>query len=58
VGIDDIPGERPDAEILLSHMMHDKKAKDGELAFILVRGLGQAFVTADVPIDAVRKVLG
>ena len=57
VGIDDIPGERPEADTLLSHMMHDKKAKDGNLAFVLARGLGQAFVTADVPIDAVRRVL-
>jgi 3-dehydroquinate synthase len=57
VDISDIPGERPDAELLVSHMMHDKKAKDGRLMLVLVRGLGHAFTTGDVPIDAVRAVL-
>jgi 3-dehydroquinate synthetase len=38
-------------------MMHDKKAKDGKLTFVLVRGLGHAFTTGDVPIDAVRTLL-
>ncbi|HEX3431962.1 MAG TPA: 3-dehydroquinate synthase [Rhizomicrobium sp.] len=53
-----IPGERPKADTLLSHMTHDKKATGGRLTFILVRGLGHAFSTNDVPIDAVRAVLG
>jgi len=57
VDLADIPGERPDAEALLAHMVHDKKTRGGKLTFVLVRGLGQAFVTGDVPIDAVRKVL-
>ena len=38
-------------------MAHDKKAKDGRLTFVLVRGIGKAFVTTDVPPDSVRKVL-
>jgi 3-dehydroquinate synthase len=58
VEIADIPGERPSPETLLAHMAHDKKVKDGKLNFVLVHGLGQAFVTADVPADAVRDVLG
>jgi 3-dehydroquinate synthase len=53
-----IPGPRPDAETLLSHMKHDKKVKDGKINYVLLRGLGQAFVTADVPADAVKAVLG
>jgi len=57
VDIADIPGERPNADTLVSHMMHDKKAKDGKLTFVLVRGLGHAFTTGDVPIDAVRALL-
>ena len=55
--ISDIPGERPPADALLAAMGHDKKVKDGKLVFILARGLGQAFVTGDVPTDAVRDVL-
>jgi 3-dehydroquinate synthase len=55
--ISDIPGERPAADALLAAMGHDKKAKDGKLVFILVRGLGRAFVTDDVPAQAVLDVL-
>ena len=36
-------------------MAHDKKVTDGKLTFILLRGLGQAFVTRDVPLDAVKN---
>jgi 3-dehydroquinate synthase len=55
--IADISGERPSAEVLLAAMAHDKKIKDGKLVFILARRIGEAFVTADVPVDAVRAVL-
>jgi len=55
--IGDIPGPRPDADSLIAHMAHDKKAKDGKLTFILLRGLGEAFVTSDVPLAAVKDVL-
>jgi 3-dehydroquinate synthase len=55
--ISDIAGAHPDADTLLAHMMHDKKAKGGQLTFVLVRGIGQAFTTRDVPLDAVRAVL-
>jgi 3-dehydroquinate synthase len=55
--IADIPGVRPSPEKLLEHMSQDKKVKDGKLTFILVRGLGRAFVTGDVPMAAVRAVL-
>jgi 3-dehydroquinate synthase len=53
----DIPGPRPGAAELIRHMAHDKKVTDGKLTFILLRGLGQAFVTSDVPLDAVKEVL-
>jgi 3-dehydroquinate synthase len=55
--IGDIPGPRASAEELVGHMAHDKKVSDGKLTFILLRGLGQAFVTRDVPIEAVKEVL-
>ena len=38
-------------------MTHDKKAKDGKIVFVLARGIGQTFTTADVPLEAVRAVL-
>ncbi|MDB5741115.1 MAG: aroB, partial [Alphaproteobacteria bacterium] len=55
--IADIPGPRASAEELVGHMAHDKKVADGKLTFILLRGLGQAFVTRDVPLEAVKTVL-
>ncbi len=55
--IADIPGPRPSAEVLLEHMAHDKKVKDGRLTFVLLRGIGKAFVTSDVAVEAVRGVL-
>ena len=56
--ISDIPGPRPTPEELLGHMAHDKKVADGKLTFILLRGIGRSFVTSDVPVDAVRDILG
>lgn len=45
-------------ERLIEHMHHDKKVSGGRIAFVLVRGIGQAFVTRDVPLDEVRHLLG
>ncbi len=45
------------AERLLAHMAQDKKVRDGRIAFVLVRGIGRAFLTRDVAPDAVRAVL-
>ncbi|SEK72855.1 3-dehydroquinate synthase [Roseivivax marinus] len=53
----DIPGALPDADALLELMAQDKKVIDGRLRFILARGIGDAFVTSDVPRGAVRDVL-
>ncbi|MBL4628648.1 MAG: 3-dehydroquinate synthase [Roseicyclus sp.] len=53
----DIPGDLPDADGLLALMGQDKKVVAGQLHFILARGIGQAFVTADVPMDTVRTLL-
>ncbi|HKD48698.1 MAG TPA: 3-dehydroquinate synthase [Rhizomicrobium sp.] len=55
--IADVGPPRPAADALLTAMGHDKKVKNGKLTFILVRGLGQAFVTSDVPLEAVKDVL-
>lgn len=57
VTLADIPGDLPDAGALLALMAQDKKVMDGQLRFILARGIGDAFVTADVPPDSVRALL-
>ena len=53
----DIPGDLPGAEALLALMGQDKKVIDGKLRFILARGIGQAFVAEDVPVDLVLRLL-
>jgi 3-dehydroquinate synthase len=52
-----VPGLRPTVDCLIDHMHHDKKVKNGKINFVLARRIGESFVTADVPVDAVRKVL-
>jgi shikimate kinase/3-dehydroquinate synthase len=42
---------------LAAHMQRDKKMRDGKLAFVLVRDIGQAFTSRDVPEAAVLAVL-
>jgi 3-dehydroquinate synthase len=57
VDVRDIPGDLPDAAGLLDLMGQDKKVLDGKLRFILARGIGDAFITSDVPRDKVLGVL-
>lgn len=42
---------------LMAHMMHDKKAENGKLAFVLAQSVGRVFTDKQVPEDAVRAVL-
>ena len=55
--LSDIEGELPDAAALLDLMGQDKKVVAGKLRFILAREIGDAFITSDVPADAVLSVL-
>lgn len=57
VDLADIEGELPDADGLLALMGQDKKVVDGQLRFILARGIGEAFIAADAPKDVVRQLL-
>ena len=55
----DLASARIDAsgDRLVEHMMHDKKAIGGVLAFILARSIGGAFVSRDVRLDDVAVFL-
>jgi 3-dehydroquinate synthase len=55
--IGDVSGPRPRPEQLIEYMHRDKKAAGGKLKFVLVRGIGRAFVSSDVPLDALRAAL-
>jgi shikimate kinase/3-dehydroquinate synthase len=50
-------GRHFSAATLLARMGKDKKARDGALRFVLLRGPGEAFTTSDVPRDAVAALL-
>jgi len=53
----DIAGGLPDADALMALMAQDKKVKRGALTFILVRGIGAAFVERGVDAVQVRGFL-
>ncbi|HVX36453.1 MAG TPA: 3-dehydroquinate synthase [Hyphomicrobium sp.] len=55
--IADIPQDGADAGELLRLMGQDKKVRGGKLAFILVRGIGDAFVSRDVAPETVKGFL-
>lgn len=46
--IQDIPGEQPSVETLMSFIEQDKKVSRGRLTFILTKGVGQAYIANDV----------
>jgi 3-dehydroquinate synthase len=55
--IGQISGPPIEPSEVLEHMRHDKKAQSGHLTFILARGIGHAFISREVPEEAVRAVL-
>jgi 3-dehydroquinate synthase len=46
--ISDISSSITDPRALVGHMRHDKKVVDGKLRFILVRGIGEAFIAENI----------
>jgi len=55
--IADVPGPLPDTDGLMDLIAQDKKVSRGALTFILVRGIGEAFVAKDVNPAEVRAFL-
>jgi 3-dehydroquinate synthase len=53
----DVTGGVPGIDMLMDLIAQDKKVKRGKLTFILVRGIGQAFVENDVEAAEVRAFL-
>jgi 3-dehydroquinate synthase len=52
IGLAGIPADR-----LIAHMGKDKKVRDGRIALILPRHIGDAFVMKGVPLDPLRDFL-
>lgn len=55
--LSDLPAEARDADRLIALMAQDKKVQRGTLTFILVRGIGKAYIARDVARDAVAGFL-
>jgi 3-dehydroquinate synthase len=55
--IADIPGAQPKSAELIKIMGQDKKVRGGSPTLILVRGIGEAFITRDVPPAVVQDYL-
>jgi 3-dehydroquinate synthetase len=53
----DVPGGAPGVDVLMDLIAQDKKVRRGTLTFILVRGIGRAFVENDVNSAEVRTFL-
>jgi 3-dehydroquinate synthetase len=52
-----VPALRTTADALMTLIAQDKKVQRGKLNFILVRGIGQAFVARDIDPTQVRAFL-
>lgn len=46
-----------DGQTLVGHMLHDKKMDAGSLPFVLMKGIGQAFLAKDVALTEVAAFL-
>jgi len=48
VDLSGLPNKDWTSDLLMKHMMKDKKVKDGKVTFILVRAIGEAYLSRDV----------
>jgi 3-dehydroquinate synthase len=55
--VNDIPGPHPSVDQMMDLIAQDKKVKRGMLTFILVRGIGSAFIETGVDAREVRAFL-
>ena len=55
--VKDVPGGVPPVDRLMDWIAQDKKVKRGALTFILVRGIGRAFIENNVDAAEVRAFL-
>jgi 3-dehydroquinate synthase len=53
----DIPGDKPDVQMLLRLMRQDKKVQHGKLTFILARGIGSAYIAHGMAPERVTTFL-
>jgi 3-dehydroquinate synthase len=51
------PGRSWSPERLIDHMTRDKKVQNGRITFVLAHGIGKAFVSRDVSLEDVYRLL-
>ncbi len=56
-GFADLAPRHWDVERLIGHMSRDKKVSGGRITFVLVRGIGDAYLDKTVELDEVRALL-
>ncbi|WP_046021938.1 3-dehydroquinate synthase [Magnetospira sp. QH-2] len=56
-GIGNLKDSSWSVETMLDLMASDKKVQDGRVTFVLARGIGQSFLSRDVPIDSLKQML-
>ncbi|GAB4373409.1 MAG: 3-dehydroquinate synthase [Kiloniellaceae bacterium] len=56
-GFADLAPRHWDVERLIDHMGRDKKVSGGRITFVLVRGIGDAYLDATVELDELRALL-
>ena len=54
---DALPAIRWNSAALIERMKHDKKVQGGRMTFVLTRGIGHAFLSRDVPLEALGTLL-
>ena len=52
-----LPAIRWEPPALIERMKRDKKVRDGRMTFVLTRGIGRAFLSQDVPPEALGDLL-
>jgi 3-dehydroquinate synthase len=57
MGLDAVADQNWSSDALINHMRLDKKVRDGRITFILVHGIGDAFIAEDVSMKDVEAVL-
>ncbi|MFH1805118.1 MAG: 3-dehydroquinate synthase [Pseudomonadota bacterium] len=53
----EISGMHWDIDRLIGHMAHDKKVQDGQLVFVMTRGIGKAFTSRAMDVGKMRAAL-
>jgi 3-dehydroquinate synthase len=56
-GFADLAPRHWDVERLIGHMSRDKKVSGGRITYVLVRGIGEAYLDSAVDLDDVRALL-